>query len=649
MSIESVSALLSRLDVDQAHAVMVARAATEDLRFAAGAGSGKTFTLIALVAALLVIDSFDPRALIVTTFTKKAADEMSDRLQKQIGTLPTNLRIGTFHKLGLAALRRADPMRWSIDRCIDIPGRADGLPSPGFLWTSILGWGSVKGTSVQGLNLDIEGKGLTHKDYALDIGKIRADGIRIGSAEARSRCAASSLPALHAAWQAYVDAKEQLHAFDFDDVLACWLDALEPSQGGNLVVIDEAQDNNKVQIEIGKRLARGTGRLILIGDEKQAIFAFRGASPETFCAHPAQTLPIRGNYRSGKLIVEMANRIAEGQSWASLGAVSVPMRTDDGAIEAWCTSEGPLSEAERVMAEIDDAIKNKCMKPKDYAVLVRTNAVAGLYEAAAIRAGVPCVVAGKMSFFERKEVQTMNSYLLLSAMDSASALASVINRPKRYLGKAFLDAVAASGISDIPRAIASSISSLKGGSKDGARELASFITQLRGMQWAAAIDAIEHTLTKGLSAAADTDAEEDRLGMYATVGTIARKFNNAREYLQFVSRALGKAEADARSGADRVTISTVHRAKGLQWDTVFVSANYGTFPFWRAEGNPQQEAEEARLFYVACTRPESRLVFCSAALNDRNKLAGPSAFTELWFGPSECEGENEVQLIEVGP
>jgi DNA helicase-2/ATP-dependent DNA helicase PcrA len=619
----SLTAALARLDADQAAAVTAARAPGGDLRFAAGAGSGKTATLVAMVAALLT-DGVAARKMVVVTFTRKAADEMVRRLAAIVGAVPKDMRIGTYHKLAISSLLSKDPVKWRVSRCVD--GDADkreaGIPGAAQLWANIVGFGDVRGTSLRGLAID----DAEARDYSLAIGKIRAQGVKVDDADARDLCAEVGLDRLFDVWKMYETAKRELGAFDFDDTLQAWHDSL--GQSDNLVIVDEAQDNNPLQLAIARKLAR---RLILIGDEKQSIYAFRGASPELFAAHPATTLQIRGNYRSGSAIVELGNRIASGQAWASLGATQVAMRPDTGTIGIIHES-APDELADAVFGDIAAQVASGA-KYEDHAVLIRTNAEAGTYEAGALRAGIPVQVTGKIAFFDRKEAISFVAYMALRATDSVAALEDAIRRPKRYLGRAFVQAVAEAGKGvDICRAIeiAAHTPVVRGGSKASAIKLAGEIRALRAMEHGQAVDVIEGMIAKAVApAAADAqEPDEDRSGIVSTCATIARRFDTTAEFLAFVAQCRNNVETGDGIKADRVVVSTLHKAKGLEWSSVYLIANGGTFPHVRADAS-----EESRLYYVGATRARDRLFVGSADVNERGKAAGESQFTARWVRP----------------
>lgn len=268
---------LARLDPDQAAAVAVIRdPAGPNVRGAAVAGSGKTTLLIASLAALLVLDGYEPEDVLATTFTGKAGKELVTRLGPLIPpAFLARMRVGTFHSLGLKVMGELDPAGpWGSRRNVDT--RDADVPSARYVWESIIGWrkDGIHGSGAP--SLDIKGAP-DARDYMLVIDNLRAKnllpGTRAGTQAANERESELRIPKLHAAWKAYEEAKQAMGAFDFADVLSAFLGALQAGEYTALpriVAVDEFQDNSWVQGEIIRELGK-RGRIILLGDRKQCI------------------------------------------------------------------------------------------------------------------------------------------------------------------------------------------------------------------------------------------------------------------------------------------------------------------------------------------------------------------------------------------
>ncbi|MDP3768836.1 MAG: 3'-5' exonuclease, partial [Dehalococcoidia bacterium] len=582
----------------------------------------------------LVREGLDPAALVVTTFTSKAGRELADRLARVLSREARNAaRVGTFHGIALRVLKDRDAARWDIARCLDVgeATRAKGVPSAAILWSRVLSWNAEGIPGLPGIKaLDLDDPDTKAYSQAVDV--IRAKGLGLVAGEALAR--ESGFPGLLDAWQLVDRAKAALGVFDFADVLAAYHAGLA---GGSIrdraavVIVDEAQDNSFVQLEIARLLAQG-GALVLVGDGRQAIYAWRGAAPEIFLGAGAvlgaRDREIATNYRSGRTIVEIGNRVAEGKDWACGGAARAA-RADAGSVGV-VGAATPIDEADGVARSIQAAIDEGSATPGDFAILNRTNAQNGVFEAALVERGIPCVVVGGVPFFARRDVKDVLAYVSLAAGDDLDALARVCNRPRRYLGRAFVAAVkGALGTGDgLVSAIRDVAVDLRRGSRDGALELANTIEGLRDAGWPRAADLAAGVLAPVEGAGEGASADDDKRGVVWTVAGVAARFASARDLLDFAAKCEG-AVTKASEGdqvAGRVTVSTVHRAKGLEWTRVFVSATAGVFPHFRSEGNAAREAEEDRLFYVATSRARDSLILTWSAVDSRGKPAGPSVF-----------------------
>jgi DNA helicase-2/ATP-dependent DNA helicase PcrA len=639
------NALAGRLDDDQ-RAIFNAR--PENLRVLAGAGSGKTTTVVAWLARLWREGHVAPGRTVATTFTAKAGRELFVRLSRvaPFGALDAGdpgragtARVGTFHALAGRALRAMDKSRWDGGRNLDGQSRTAGLPSSGMLWRKIIGWAGgegVPGLGVDGLGLeDVEPRA-----YALAIDVLRSRGI-VGNAlvkAAREVEIEQGLPRLGQATEMFLAAKEKLRAWDFADTLQAYLDALRAGDlknGADLVVVDEAQDNSFVQLQIARLLARH-GSLVLIGDVRQSIYGWRGAFPAMLANADreigAGTLYLTKNYRSGSEIVAVGNRCAAGQSW-NVGQPSAPARDCAGAVTVAGypdTAAEADGVAQQIRASLDEGEKLDEGGEPTTAILCRTNAAAAEFEAALVAAAIPVVRVGGVPFFARADVQDALAYARLALGDDLDALGRIVNKPRRYLGAAFVARVKSHG-GPILVAMNDLVSTFGRNQRDGVRDLASFLVQLRATPWPEQIDAIVKLLTPVVDH--DTDADDDKSGVINAVATVARRFASAAEFLAFAARCAGEVAEAKGSEANgyeipegRVVISTIHRAKGLEWRTVYVSASATVFPHARCANDEERLAEERRLFYVAATRAKDSLRASWSALNLYGKKAGPSAF-----------------------
>jgi DNA helicase-2/ATP-dependent DNA helicase PcrA len=655
-ALDAYTTAILRLDGEQ-RAVAAWNPGDGALRVLAAAGSGKTATTVALIARLVRERVAAPGEIVATTFTSKAGRELVERLARVLppGAIdvsgrqaPGTVRAGTFHGLALRALRRTGAA-WDMSRCMDIgKGRAAHVPGTSILWAKVLGYAGPEGLPGTGA----EGLGMEEPDakaYALAVDVLRSKGL---TGEALREALAvtereDGLAYLVKAFDLFAASKAAVGGWDFADALQEFHDGLASgflTDGARVVIVDEAQDNSQIQIEVARLLAR-RGEIIVVGDARQSIYSWRGAYPHLFIHADtmlgARTLEITTNYRSVGAVVDVGNAVAHGEEWS----VGAPSRSARGAAgEAGLvtvTGYGdPAEEAEATAEAIDLAIREGA-SAGDFAVLCRTNAQSGAYEAALVAAKIPCVVVGGTPFFARKEVKDVLAYVALTVRDDAADLGRIVNRPKRYLGKKFTAAVEfalSTRGGTILDAIDRAAEGLYSRQKEAAYDLGAFLADLRAAEWPATVDRIVNLLAP-TETSAQGEADADRSGIVAAVAQVARGFDSAQAFRDCAARCAGEvaAVANADNGvnaadvAGRVTISTIHKAKGLEWKEVFVTASAGTFPHARSTSDARM-AEEKRLFYVAATRARDTLHLTYSAVDLRDRPAGASPF--LAFAPT---------------
>jgi DNA helicase-2/ATP-dependent DNA helicase PcrA len=665
---EAFDARWTGLDADQRTAASW-RPGDGNVQVIAAAGSGKTATMVALVGRLLWDKVVGAGEIIVTTFTSKAGKELVARLAAVLplgaidlsGTATVGaLRAGTFHGLALRSLRREAAGRWDMSRCLDIgKGRSASIPHNGRLWSMVLGYAGETGLPGTGKpGLDMEDADVRSYMLAVDVARaqgLRGEALREALSEAESDL---GLPDLVQAYDLVAEAKFALGAWDFADVLDAYLLGLEDksiSDGAKVVIVDEAQDNNPVQIKIATLLARnGGGEVLFVGDLRQSIYSWRGAKPALFrdagSSLNAKMMVLPTNYRSVSRVVDVGNRVSDGKSW-SLGPPAKAHRQEEGLVTVQ-GYEDPAAEAEAVAAEVGLSIANG-QPASNFAVLVRTNAMAGCYEAAMVAAKIPCVVVGGTPFFARKEVKDVLAYIALTKRDDVEAFGRIVNRPRRYLGKKFVSSVefAMKTGKDLLTGISTVAAGLYTRQRDAAHDLRSLLITLRAAEWPDVVERIASILAPVDSGKAG-EADEDRSGIPAAVAAVAKQFDSCEEFLAFAARCAGEV-AEAEEGAQvegRVTISTLHKAKGLEWHTVFLSASAGVFPHSRCDTAERLEEEE-RLFYVGATRARDVLHLTYGALNLRGLPAGPSrflAYAEVEPTEPSPEGGEPAPLLTDG-
>lgn len=663
----ALEAALARLDADQA-AVAAWTPRDPNLRVIAGAGSGKTTSAVALVATLAADGIVAPSRIVLTTFSNKAAAEAGSRLEPLLDPVQfAAVRVGTFHALALRALKAhanapysSWAQGWLRTRCLDAKGneRAPGIPTGGVLWKTAVAFGNMPGTGEKSLSIKGDVDTFTYMRVA---DRFRADGYDcpddIPAAEYPR-----DLEAFGEAWEMVIRAKQALCAWDFNDVLAAYRRGLldgTVTDAADVILVDEAQDNNRVQLNIARGIAgargyvaahnarseKGTG-LVLIGDLRQCVHTWRGSYPDLFKDADKEldaiTLELRTNYRSGKSIVRGSNGVAKNRTW-NLGSESVAHNQFDGIVHVLGDFGDDMDEADAVCARIAADIESG-ISPGEIAVLARTNAQLGTYQACLTERKIACQVVGDKSLFTHREVVTVLSYLLLREdWGSTTAFERVMNYPKRYLGARFFEAVQAAmsttGHRDVVAAAERVLKGLKPGQQRGARDLCDTLRAHRELEFKAACEAVEALLVtpdrKATTLPEDEGSpDEDRPALYRAACSIAKRFTDATSLVRFAERCMentSRINEDDTAMRGRVTLSTIHRAKGLEWGIVWLLSSEGALPHWRAIGSAGSLEDEARLFYVGVTRAKAALFlpWSWQGRGPRGRFSGPSRFIKL--------------------
>jgi superfamily I DNA/RNA helicase len=414
------------------------------VRVPAVAGAGKSQVVASSLARIFSQEILQPSDVIVTTFTRVGAQEIADRIKQEApGVNLTALRVNTFHSICGQWLRTAKGASWmpphqwgrkfNIDgdqtekgqrpldprearRQFDAAIKAGQRSTPRRSWlnNAILGYKPIPWlNNAMGLSKELERRGVNsdrHSEYGTMLTLVAAEGFDEGPWDPRAaewlRAADEVLPLFSEYWKGMEQSKDVLGAYDFTDILL--YHARYATDTAKLVIVDEAQDTNRLQWRIAKGwVTRGNGRLVVVGDTRQSIFSFQGASPELFIAADESagfiTLSIPTNYRSWSRIVEVSNAVqydvhtGKKATWA-VGEDAISARANpDGSKEPGVVEllNGP-DPAELVRQSVQSRVDQGTHTYGDFAILTRTR-IAGLaYELAMVRAGVPvCRVSKK--------------------------------------------------------------------------------------------------------------------------------------------------------------------------------------------------------------------------------------------------------------
>ena len=608
----------------------------------AGAGSGKTRVLTTRIARLIEAEHVPPHRILAVTFTNKAAGEMRDRIGRLIGGTPQGMWVGTFHATGARLLRR-DADRLGRTSQFTIYDEDDALSVVRRLMESlkipVKEWAPK---AVLGQISDAKNALVTPAEYA----KLARDPL--------SQAVAKIYPR-------YDDTLRAQNAVGFDDLLTLPVQLLKENpailesyrQRFSFILVDEYQDTNKAQYQLVSLLAGSAGNVMVVGDDDQSIYGWRGADIRNILdferEFPSATVVrLEENYRSTPEILALANaaiapnRERRGKTLRATRASGVRPRRVRALDER--------DEAEFVADDIADRRSRRTAELRQIAILYRTNAQSRAFEDAMRKRGWPYRLIGAVRFYDRREIRDLMSYLKLIANPADDeAFRRAIGVPRRGLGDATIEILAqrasAARVSLLQAAgTPSMISDLRPAARTALTEFAAMLGALREL---ASDSAVNELLEKLITRIAYVDLlrAEGAEGL-DRIENVRELVSGAAEALadddgevgltpldRFLQKAMLVAGPDALDPtADAVTMMTLHNAKGLEYPVVYLTGlEDGLFPLARAYEDPSKLEEERRLFYVGITRAESALVLSHAETRRRNgetMMSRPSSFLE---------------------
>jgi DNA helicase-2/ATP-dependent DNA helicase PcrA len=590
------------------------------LMIIAGAGSGKTRVLTYRIAHL-IYHGVDPFNILALTFTNKAAAEMRQRIEKVIGTESRNVWMGTFHSIFARILRiEADKIGYSRDFSIYDTDDSKSLIR------SIL----------KELNLD-------DKVYRVGgvLGRISGAKNRLVSVNEYLRNAtikaddeANRMPEMGRLYKIYQDRLRRSNAMDFDDLLfntnVLFRDHIavlnKYQQKFKYVMVDEFQDTNISQYLITRKLAAVHQNICVVGDDAQSIYAFRGADIQNILNFEKdypdlKVIKLEQNYRSTQNIVKAANSI--------INKNKSQLRKN-----VWTENvEGPLK-------------MNLSLRNSDFAILYRTNAQSRAFEEALRRRNIKYRIIGGVSFYQRKEIKDLIAYLRFTVnQNDEEAFKRIINLPKRGIGETTVAKIIVTADEN----------------NTGLWEVVSNAQQLIPGRLSAPIDTFA-TLIKSFKVIANQkDAFETATHVAKTSGLLKdlyedktveglARYENVQELLNAIKEFVDNPENEDKSlsaflqsvslltsaddekdtDTDKITLMTIHAAKGLEFKHVYiVGMEEDLFPSQMMLASRADLEEERRLFYVAITRAEKKLTLAYAETRykfGRLKTCEPSRF-----------------------
>ena len=611
----------------------------------AGAGSGKTRVLTERIAYLITQHQLSPANILAVTFTNKAASEMRHRIEGLLSMPANTMWVGTFHGLAHRLLR----MHW----------QEAGLPQSFQILDGDDQHRMVKRVLKE---LSIDEKDFQPKTVQWFINQKKDDGLRAQHCESKHNPHQRMLIEIYAA---YEQACQRANVVDFAELLLRSFELLRKNenilqyyqQRFSHILVDEFQDTNSIQYAWLRLLAGDTNYLMMVGDDDQSIYSWRGAKIENIQRFHqdfanAQTIRLEQNYRSTATILAAANALI-GNNQSRLGK-ELWTKGEQGETISLYAALNANDEADFIVTRISQARKND-FRYCDMAILYRSNAQSRVLEDALLHAGIPYRIYGGQRFFERAEIKDALSYLrLLVLRDDDGAFERAVNWPTRGIGDKTLEHVRAIAREEQISLWQASLFLIKNGATLSARATASlqhFLTLIDDL--AAEItdlilpEQVELMLNRsGLLAHFKQERGEQaqsRIDNLHELVSACQAFNYTEEDVtplqSFLSHAaLEAGELQASEHDDYVPLMTLHSAKGLEFPLVFLTGlEEGLFPHQMSinEGNNRLE-EERRLCYVGMTRAMKKLYLTHAEsrmLHGKTHFSLPSRF--LYEVPKE--------------
>ncbi len=656
---------LERLNAEQREAVMTT---TGPLLILAGAGSGKTRVITERIAYLIDTCGVRPDSLLAVTFTNKAAGEMKERVDRLLADYYGSERavaaplISTFHSLCVRILRRnIDKLERGYTRSFTIYDTDDqqrllravikdiGLDEKQL--PARLARSAISAAKNRGEDAEMYARGVNRKDDFRE-------------------------PIAHA-FSLYEQRLAASNALDFDDLLIRTLQLLRHSEAVRSwyhnrfrhVMVDEFQDTNGIQYSLTRLIVEGDRALNLagadehwkdrsfavVGDESQSIYGWRGSDFNIILGFTkdfpgTKVIKLEENYRSTKRILEAANGVIANNQQRFDKVLRT--KADEGERVGYAQLIDADEEARWIVRRIEE---HHARDPEvRVAVLYRTNAQSRHFEEACRRSGLSYNLVGGFSFYERAEVKDVIGYLRLAINpDDSMALVRVINTPARGIGKSTLEEITRlaneSGMTHwealgqiiderlVPPRAVSALKSFQG-----------IITGLMAMAQSARSEIAEVVKSAVIDSGYERSLEEENneeaegrlFNLQELVNAAAESQEQGETLRDFLDHAALVADTDAYSGAARVTLMTMHSAKGLEFPIVFIAGmEEGLFPGSRVSEGEDRLEEERRLCYVAITRAEKKLYVTHAL---RRRVYGIMDVAE----PSRFLNELPKELIE---
>lgn len=605
----------------------------------AGAGSGKTTVLINRIAYILSKGLCYPSNILAITFTNKAAKELVTRIDNLLGDEGGGVWASTFHSFCAKVLRRnIDNLGYSND--FSIFDTDDSLRV-------------IKAAQKE---FGIDQQILTPRAVLSRISRCKDS--RISPQEYTANFGNDAYNNdICRIYEEYEKQLKRSNALDFDDIILKTVTLFETSPDildyysnkFKYIMVDEYQDTNPLQYRLIYLLQTVHKNLCVVGDDDQSIYKFRGATIENILSFEksfkdAAVIRLEQNYRSTGNILNAANNVISNNSERK----GKNLWTDSGDGEPVYENrlDDEYQESLFIADTVLDSVATENMRYGDFAVLYRTNAQSNTLEQMFVKSGIPYKIIGGMRFYERKEIKDILAYMyLIHNKDDDLRLARIINEPKRKIGQATIDSLReladkntasmfdiASGADSFPE-LARAASRL--------REFTELISSLAAVSDSVPLSELikEISVKSGYISMLETEKTEearDRINNIAELVSTAAIFESQNEeatlgaFLEEIALMTDIDNLDDSN--DRVVMMTLHSAKGLEFDNVFIAgAEEGLFPGQRSIESQEELEEERRLMYVGITRAKKRLYITHTqrrTIYGMTKYNKPSRFLE---------------------
>ncbi len=611
------TALLKRLNTPQRSAVTHGEGPVLIL---AGAGSGKTRVITHRIAWLIGSADVSPREIVAVTFTNKAAAEMRGRVEQRLGHDISGAFIGTFHSYGLRLLR-ANAL-------------AAGYPPSFVIYDTTDQRALVRAVLKE---LEIDEKAFPPRQVLSWISKRKNELLDPDEAESKARYPHEKIQA--ACYRAYEERLARCAAVDFDDLLVKPVRlfrahpeiALRYARRTRWLLVDEYQDTNPIQYALIRHLSAEHGNVCCVGDEDQSIYGFRGADVRNILDfsrdYPQATvIKLEQNYRSTSRIIDSAAAVIANN--VDRHEKTLWTENPEGERIVCHTARDDREEADFVVDGMLSLARRTTIPLEEMAILYRTNATSRLFEDRLASRNIPYRIVGSLRFYDRKEIKDLIAWLRLIAHPGSDQdfLRAACTPPRGIGAKTLQDlALRAEALgSSLFEATEDVIAHPEGFTSRAVKALGAFrniirdLAELsRGISTTAVVTSIMEAI--GYAAYLEKAYPNDfvsRVEHLDALTSAAEEHDEAGapdDVAGFLDRISLRSDSDDVQGAKGPSLMTVHAAKGLEFDAVYIAGvNEDLFPHARAAQEPDGMEEERRLMYVAMTRARKQLTLSSA-------------------------------------